>query len=637
MAGSALLPALRHLALPSRTVLAGSRTWTALASSSRHATAGSQRACGSSCSGSSRSGGKSKAAADTGTAARAWGPQTTYEGRCDEDTLLHQLGRVRSSGFRRSDFVKERRCAEELRDKYDIGELLGVGATAKVYSAVNRRTGQAVAMKVICKSDVADQQLLQSEIQIHKATDHPNILRLLETFEDEERHYLVTELCEGGDLWRHLAANNDEYSTLQMPEEDALQLFLQVANSVMYLHAQGIAHRDLKPGNFLFRAASEKDPSGVIKLTDFGVSAYCGGRHRLTRTVGTERFMAPEIIQNKPYDEKSDIFSMGCILHMLLTGHPPKQKEDGNYAISKIRLQFVSNEVRALIEQLMQPLPENRPTARQISRMPVLQKFRLRLSAKTIRLDAQLLDQMYAYSSYPLLKKAALVAMVSRAESDADFMPSIEKFLSLDSNMTSGIDADDVYEALSEELLGDMPRCVRQTLASAASDGRATAPGTTRALGQRRAGRRRERLSSKATTQRFREEIRAEIEQLIHKMDASGTGQINFSEWLAATVEPSWYSDPVRISAVFRLFDFDGDGLISEDDLNNVIPNVFNKLTVDAVLQESQLGTKQHSWIREEHFALLLKTENPSFFTLQRLAEGVEGPLVASEAAATSG
>jgi len=547
-------------------------------------------------------------------------PRTTYESGTDLIAQLQKLNPCRKGGFNRANFVVQGGYAEDLKKNYCIGKLLGSGATANVFRAVNQRTGQEVAVKVICKRVVTDQQMLQNEIQIHKATDHPNILRLLETFEDETNHYLVTELCEGGDLWHHMVSNSDEYSTLHMSEDDALRLFRQAVNSVRYLHSRGIAHRDLKPGNFLFRTGSSEGETGgrLMRLTDFGVSAYCGGRHRLTRTVGTERFIAPEVLRNQPYDEKADIFSLGCILHMLITGHPPKLKADNTYATSRIRLQFASEGVRDLVARLMQPEPRHRPSAEELSQMPILQGSRTGHYEKSQRLDSHLLDQLFAYSKFPLLKKAALVAMVSRADSDADFMPMVESFMALDRGMKGGLVVSDVFEALKHELLGDLQAAVRRTLAEN-TFGVICKPG------------RRQRQGVRLSSRRFQDELHSDLEGLLRKIDTSGEGRIGYSEWLAATVDPAWYTAPQRIASAFRLLDVDGDGTISKEDLKKVLPDVFSKLTVEAVLQESQLSATQASWIREEHFALLIQTQNASSFTLRRIAQGVEDPLVGAD------
>jgi len=587
----------------------------------------------------SKEGGQRKADEErAGSSRLLCGPSTTYEGQSEEEvsSLLHKMSSC-VGAFLRSTFVKGR-PAEALERKYEIGEELGAGATATVYRAWNKRTGQFVALKAMCKDKIQDETMLRNEISIHKVTDHPNILRLLEIFEDDKNLFLVTELCGAGDLWRLLQANQDEFSASMISEEEAIEILKQVLNSVGYLHSRGIVHRDLKPGNFLCcapdsDAVDQKNLAGkirIIKLADFGVSSCCHVKHRLTRKCGTDGFMAPEILRHQPYDEKADIFSVGCILHWLLTGHPPKAREDGSYVMSKIRLNFVSDEARALLELLTRPEPQDRPSAEEVLRSPVLQGSARRLRARSARLDAQLLDQMYSYGSFPLLKKAAIVAMVTRAESDADFAPSIERFMSLDRNLTSGIDTEDIYGALSEEMLDDMRKMVRKSIAGEARSRRGRSRET------RRVPQAASRQPLECTMKKFQMELREDVARLVNKVDATGTGHISYSEWLAATADPAWYTDPLHISAAFRLFDFDGDGMISEEDLKCVIPDVFEKLTVKAVLQESQLSAKQTSWISEECFSLLIRTQNASVFTLQRICDGLEDPVAAADAVSAS-
>jgi serine/threonine protein kinase len=565
-------------------------------------------------------------------------PKTTYEGLVDtsSDHLRHLS--AGSSGFSRATFVAGQRITC-LQEQYLLGAVLGRGATSTVYRAVSVRTRQIVAVKAIQKRFVGDTEMFLNEIQIHKAADHPNILRLLETFEDDKMLYLVTELCEHGDLSRYLefdVDNPDEGGAL-MPERDALLLFQQVVASIRYLHQRGIVHRDLKPGNFLCSGltapsavAGWDNPdiefkSIILKLADFGVSASCGSeKHMLTKKVGTDGFMAPEVIRSQPYNEKSDIFSIGCILHMLLTGSPPKW-QGSSYELDSSRLETVSAEVRHLVDSLLQARPEDRPSAEELSLAPLLNQPRHQLQQTSSRLDTQFLDRIYAYSSFPLLKRAAIVAMVSRAESDADFVPSIEKFMSIGRrrNMNSGINIEDIYESLVEEVSSERQCLVRQALQRESG-----IPRTPRRqiIGLR--GDRRKRTAANAlATQRFQQDLRRDLEQLIFNIDAAGA--LSYSEWLAATVEPSWYMDPNRIAAIFGLFDQDQDGWISIGDLKGALPDVFHRLSVDDVLQESQLSARQSSWISKENFSRLIRTQNHSLFTLKRVAECIrDDPLL---------
>mmetsp|Transcript_14059 Transcript_14059/g.38432 ORF Transcript_14059/g.38432 Transcript_14059/m.38432 type:complete len:658 (-) Transcript_14059:58-2031(-) len=550
------------------------------------------------------------------------GPHTTYEGSSDSTDV--RIGE-RCAGFSRATFVAcEVQRHTEFLAKYSIGAELGVGATATVYRAVNVRTKQHVALKTISKDLVPHHQMLRNEIEIHKATDHPNILRLLETFEDDKFLYLVTEICDGGDLRAYMSAVGDCFNILQIAEEDALQLLRQIVASVRYLHKMGIVHRDLKPGNFLCAASAAGTSAVVLKLTDFGVSTSCGLKHLLTKRVGTDGFMAPEVLKCQPYNEKADIFSIGCLLHTLLTGNPPKRRDDGTYTLNKLRLNHVSADMRTLIEWLTQVSPEDRPSIEEVAGSPLLLTSHRRLRETSEKLGVQLLDRVYEYSAFPLLKKAALVAMVSRAESDVDFLPCAEKFMSFGSHgaMNFAIDATDLYEALLEELSEEMESMVKRTL---------------RPDHGRRFARRRQPYCLRHDDLgggRFKAALRSDVVQLVRKVDCDGSGSMSYSEWLAATVSPVWYSEPERIAAVFNLFDNDGDGMISEDDLKKVIPATFTGVSVDAVLQESQLSATETSWLDKDHFSLLMRTGSHSAFTLRRIAEGIEDPLSANSAAA---
>lgn len=567
--------------------------------------------------------------------------RTTYEG--SGEAVIP--GVTSSSAFTRSTFVTESRVTEsELWEKYSVGEELGSGATAIVYRAVKRRTDEEVAMKIIEKDRITDAKMLRNEIQIHKATDHPNVLRLLEVFEDDEKLYLVTEICRGGDLWKYLTANENEYSVQAIPEQEALQIVQQVIDSVLYLHSCGVVHRDLKPSNFIFSSShSVNRDSGtlgrIVKLADFGVSAICGSKHRLTKRVGTDGFMAPEVMRNQPYNEKADIFSIGCILHMMLTGYPPKVKDNGEYSISKVRLRFISEEMLKLVEWFMQPKPEDRPSAWEAYQLPALMKMRSQGWANSARLDVQLLDNMYAYSSFPLLKKAALVAMVSRAESDFVFSRCIAKFMSLEQG-TSGIGPEDMYKCLHAELVDDVGSQARKLVSSALGSGAdCIQPKPCRLrrnpLGKRR--QRREAAEAGAASpigdaakglERFQSDLLKVAEELVHRMDVSDSHRVSYSEWLAATVDFDWYADSQRITNIFRLFDVDSDGIISHSDLKRVLPDVFNKLEVEDVLLESQhCHTDRGVGMRQKDFALLLQTHRPSSFTLRRMRSGMEDAL----------
>mmetsp|Transcript_155831 Transcript_155831/g.283453 ORF Transcript_155831/g.283453 Transcript_155831/m.283453 type:complete len:540 (-) Transcript_155831:272-1891(-) len=455
------------------------------------------------------------------------------------------------AGFSRKDFVDQPfHKRQDLKDRYEICEELGAGATATVYRARSLRTDADVALKVITKKSIPDPEMLRMEIRIHKKTDHPNISRLLQTYEDDDYLYVITELCPGGDLEDYM----DCMRTRHFSEEDALDLFRQMVASVRYLHSKGTVHRDLKPGNFLCAGTPAKGAGKItLKLTDFGASASFE-KSILTRRIGTDGYMAPEVLRSEPYDEKADVFSIGCILHTLLTGKPPRRSKD-TYEVNKFMLGRASEEVRSLIDSLTQHEAEDRPSIEEVARLPLLQKSVN--SAEPLR---EFLNKMKEFAESPLLKKAALMAMVAQAESDAAFQRSAEKFKSF---YTPTLSAQDVYK----ELLGDAPAdaeySVQPQLQIVANSF----------------------VQKRMYSSRGKQDLRSDVEQLINQMGCDDTGALSYSQWLAATVDQTWYSDPERIDRVFQMFDHDSDGSIDVNKLGAVMRQLGHDPT-EAELQE---------------------------------------------------
>jgi serine/threonine protein kinase len=543
--------------------------------------------------------------------------KTTYEGIDDGDTKRHldseRLGRLghNSFGFSRASFVANRR-KRGFEEEYMLGLVLGRGATATVYQSLNYQTCQKVAVKAIQKKFVRDEKLWQNEIQIHRAVDNPNIVRLLDVFEDDSMVYLILELCEGRSLNDHID-NEGEDGNLAMPEEEVLQVFEQMVSGVHYLHQRGIVHRDIKPGNFICDTAPEDAATSSgsssskaerlkVKLADFGVSAYIGDKkHLLTKSVGSDGYIAPEVLRRQPYTEKADIFSLGCILHAMLTGSPPNY-QDGVHILDEKKLQAASEESRSLLSNLMQPRPEERLSTESLLQLPALKRAQPARAVYAagdgtgdeMRAPScnELVDRLQAYASFPLLKKAAVLAMVSKAESYSEFEPLTEKFLSVSSSINRScprVTSQDICAAWLEEQLD--VQCVQPFCGLSGCRLHHTV-----------------NCKSRSQLQCRRDAMQSEIEGLVNKIESSG--EISYSEWLAATMDSSWYMDPSRIAATFRLFDQDGDGLVSVTDLEDLLPDVFERFSQWTILQGTQLTDSRPLSINEDNFSrLILSTE----------------------------
>ena len=145
--------------------------------------------------------------------------------------------------------------------------------------------------------------------------DHPNVIKLYEYFEDDKNVYLVTELCEGGELFDRIVKN--EYFN----EALAAKTFKMILMALNYCHSQNIVHRDLKPENFLY---STNEESSDLKIIDFGLSKILakGKLQRMKSRAGTPYYISPEVLTGN-YDVSCDMWSAGCILYILLCGYPP--------------------------------------------------------------------------------------------------------------------------------------------------------------------------------------------------------------------------------------------------------------------------------------------------------------------------
>jgi calcium/calmodulin-dependent protein kinase I len=213
-----------------------------------------------------------------------------------------------------------------IKETYKIEATLGKGSFATVKKAKNRATGERFAVKVVSKKKMTDEDKasLQTEIEILKSLDHPNIVNLIDVFEDERHWCLVMELMQGGELFDQILEK--EHFT----ELEAREATKAIIDAIQYCHEKGICHRDIKPENLLLQSKELGITS--LKVADFGLARLLEENTLASTTCGTPGYVAPEVLMQKPYGKSCDIWSIGVVGFILLSGTPPFYEED-NFAL----------------------------------------------------------------------------------------------------------------------------------------------------------------------------------------------------------------------------------------------------------------------------------------------------------------
>ncbi|XP_017060522.1 ribosomal protein S6 kinase 2 beta [Drosophila ficusphila] len=262
--------------------------------------------------------------------------------------------------------------------EYNLLQELGRGTFSVCRLCEHRASKKHYAVKVIEKAAVAAASTSTSadcweEVEIMlRYGNHPNIVTLYSVYEDAGSAYLVMELLKGGELLDRILAVG------QMCESEASAVLRTIASAVAYLHEHGVVHRDLKPSNMIY--ASMRQTPDTLKLCDLGFAKQLRADNGLLMTpCYTANFVAPEVLKRQGYDLACDIWSLGVLLYIMLSGRTPfastpndspdvilKRIGSGHIDFTSSRWALVSAPAKELLRQMLHIVPENRPTAAQI-------------------------------------------------------------------------------------------------------------------------------------------------------------------------------------------------------------------------------------------------------------------------------
>ncbi|XP_071201856.1 serine/threonine-protein kinase Nek1 isoform X3 [Salvelinus alpinus] len=257
-------------------------------------------------------------------------------------------------------------------DKYEKVRKIGEGSFGKAILVKSREDAKQYVIKEIGISRMSSKERQESrkEVAVLANMSHPNIVQYKESFEECGCLYIVMDYCEGGDLFKTINSQKG----VQFPEEQILDWLVQICLALKHVHDRKILHRDIKSQNIFLT----KD--GTIQLGDFGIARVLNSTVELARTcIGTPYYLSPEICENKPYNNKSDVWALGCVLYEMCTlKHAFEAGNMKNLVLKIIRGSYppvsthYSQDLRSLMGQLFRRNPRERPSVSSILDKPFL-------------------------------------------------------------------------------------------------------------------------------------------------------------------------------------------------------------------------------------------------------------------------
>ncbi|XP_071846816.1 serine/threonine-protein kinase Nek1-like isoform X3 [Apostichopus japonicus] len=273
-------------------------------------------------------------------------------------------------------------------DRYIRKKKIGEGSFGTALLVQSKADGKNYVIKEIniSKMKRKEKEEAKKEVSVLRKMKHPNIVSYTESFEELGNLYIVMDYCDGGDLYQRINARRGAL----IPEDQIMDWFVQICLALKHVHDRKILHRDIKSQNIFLTSR------GIIKIGDFGIARVLNNTMELARTcIGTPYYLSPEICENKPYNNKSDIWALGCVLYELCTlKHAFEAGNMKNLVLKIIRGSYppvapkYSYDLRNLINQLFKRNPRDRPSVNTILKKNfIMKRIRKYLT------DAQLEDE----------------------------------------------------------------------------------------------------------------------------------------------------------------------------------------------------------------------------------------------------
>lgn len=414
-------------------------------------------------------------------------------------------------------------------DNYVSDKKLGEGSYGQVFRVKHKDISVYRAMKKITGSNNKDPEKVKeitNEIELMKTMDHPNIVKIFEFYNTKDGFYLITEYCNGGELF-------DKIIKLKRFEEaPAAYIMYQLLSAVFYCHNINIIHRDLKPENILIES-EEKENYFNIKVIDFGTAKIFDKNKSENKVIGSAYYIAPEVLSGK-YNEKCDIWSCGVIMYILLSGKPPFGGEDDEIVEKIKRGKFdmksdvwnkISNEAKDLIKSMLDMNYLSRLSAQKALSHKWFKKYKMKEKLTSIGVDklTKSIENIKKYKSDSKLQQVALAFLVHNSLYLPEVRDLVRIFKNIDSNGDGKITKEEMIVAIGK--FYQVP------------------------------------------------DAEEEVNLIFENVDNDNNGFIEYEEYIRASINKKDLLTNEILKFTFKYFDKDGSGSITGDEIVQVLFN----------------------------------------------------------------
>nr|XP_013816024.1 PREDICTED: myosin light chain kinase, smooth muscle isoform X1 [Apteryx mantelli mantelli] len=274
---------------------------------------------------------------------------------------------------------------QKVSDVYNIEERLGSGKFGQVFRLVEKKTGKVWAGKFFKAYSAKEKENIREEISIMNCLHHPKLVQCVDAFEEKANIVMVLEIVSGGELFERIIDEDFE-----LTERECIKYMRQISEGVQYIHKQGIVHLDLKPENIM--CVNKTGTS--IKLIDFGLARRLENAGSLKVLFGTPEFVAPEVINYEPIGYETDMWSIGVICYILVSGLSPFMGDNDNETLANVTsatwdfddeaFDEISDDAKDFISNLLKKDMKSRLDCTQCLQHPWLQKDTKNMEAKKL-------------------------------------------------------------------------------------------------------------------------------------------------------------------------------------------------------------------------------------------------------------